>query len=187
MTGQINDGFRYRGHDVSLVEVRNGRLFDPAMLNMEAVAPNTACWRGYQARLALSGTLLVLETLHINLRKKDYGPKKGPAINGVKPRYMTDKNEWFNNQYDALDYRLDYTGSLLLGDGFIQSLYTHGGFQAAWKFEQVFELVFMDGDLKQEFDRSAEMAELRKLLIEEGNQEVPTSQRRIVGDNRISI
>ncbi|MBS3793093.1 hypothetical protein KGY77_10685, partial [Candidatus Bipolaricaulota bacterium] len=58
-------------------------------------------------------------------------------------------------------YELDYTGGLLLGDEFIQDLYTHMGFQAPWKYEKVIELIFEEGKLQKETDRSERMAVLR--------------------------
>lgn len=167
MTGQIHDGFHYRGRDVSIVEIRNGGWFRPSCLDMEPVAPNTACWRGYHAQFALFDSCLVLNALHINLMTKSHRGKRGRTINGVKPKYTNRNSEWFNNQYEGIEYRLDYTGSLLLGEGFIRNLYSHGGFQSKWKFERVFELVFMEGFLLQEWDRSQEMEQLRNLILDE--------------------
>jgi hypothetical protein len=68
----------------------------------------------------------------------------------------------FNNHYEGLDYPLDYTGSLLIADGFIQALYVHGGFHPAWKFERVLELVFDAGRFVEVVDRSERMAEVRR-------------------------
>lgn len=169
MTGQIADCFRYQGRDVSIVEIRNGELFTPSFLHLEPSSPNTACWRGYVARFGLSDSNLVLDILHIHLMTKNFTHKKGPTINTVNPIYFTAKrmdkeNEWFNNKYEGLGYHLSYTGSLLLGEGFISDLYFHGGFQSAWKYKKVIELIFVAGILRQEFDRSEEMAELRNLL-----------------------
>lgn len=169
MTGQIADCFRYQGRDISIVEIRNGHLFTPSLFNLEPISTNTACWRGYLARFGLLDSSLVLDTLHINLITKSHTLKKGPAINGVNPTYftakhMTNGNEWFNNKYEGLGYHLNYTGGLLLGEGFISEFYSHGGFQSAWKYKSVLELIFVAGILRQEFDRSEEMADLRNLL-----------------------
>jgi hypothetical protein len=51
---------------------------------------------------------------------------------------------------------------LLLARGFIDNLYVHMGFHSAWKYEAVVELVFDTGVLTGEFDRSRQMAELRR-------------------------
>jgi hypothetical protein len=68
----------------------------------------------------------------------------------------------FNNYYEDLNLPLDYTGSLLIADGFIQDLYVHRGFQSAWKFETVIELVFDAGRFIEAVDRSERMAAVRR-------------------------
>ncbi len=65
---------------------------------------------------------------------------------------------------------MNYTGSLLLGDGFIPGLYVHMGVQSSWKFEKVIELVFKNGVLEKEEDLSEKMAEIRRRNIETGNE-----------------
>ena len=142
-----------------------GQIFDPALLDLKPAGTCTACWRGYQAVFAISGLCLVLDTLHVNLLKakeKGYEPQEGPIINGVKRSGRSDKHDWFNNHYEGLNYHLEYTGGLLLADGFIRELYVHMGFHPAWKYESVIELIFDSGTLQQEFDRSEQMAEIRQ-------------------------
>ena len=43
----------------------------------------------------------------------------------------------------------------------------------------------MDGILTQELDRSAEMAELRKMLMEEEAQDDPFGKKRFLGDEDV--
>ena len=69
---------------------------------------------------------------------------------------------------------LPFSGGLLLGQGFIRKLYEHMRFDPAWKFEKVIELLFADGILTAAHDRSAEMAEIREIKAEAGEQ---TSRR----------
>lgn len=168
MTAQINDTFRYREREYALAGISEGVLFDPSLLGLEPVATCTACWRGYQAVFALSGSRLVLDALHVNLVRPgmDVKSEEGPMIHGVKPRSPRARDDWFNSHYEGLDYALDYTGGLLLADGFIQRLYVHMGFHPAWKYERVVELIFDAGILVQEHDRSAQMAEVRRGYLE---------------------
>jgi hypothetical protein len=174
MTGQINGVFAFRGQVFDIVEVRDGKLFDPSALGLEPTAPCTACWQGYVAKFALVESCVVMDTLYINLVKagQRYLREIGPIINGVEPMGPHGKEDWFNNRYENLAYRLNYTGSLMLGKGFIKNLYVHMGFQSLWKYENVLELVFESGILKKELDRSRQMAGIRKLAIrEKGNDE----------------
>ncbi len=176
MTAQINDTFRHGDRDYSVAGISEGELFDPALLDLKPAGTCSACWRGYQAVFALSGSHLVLDTLHVNLLKakeKGYEPEVGPIINSVKPSGSRDKHDWFNNHYEGLDYHLEYTGGLLLADGFIEELYVHMGFHPAWKYESVIELIFDSGILKQEFDRSEQMAEFRQRFLKERSEADP--------------
>jgi len=137
MTAQINDTFRYRNHEYAVAGISEGELFDPSLLDLEPAGTCTACWRGYQAVFALSDSHLVLDTLHVNLLKPGdvYEREEGPEINGVKPGGPRGERDWFNNHYEGLDYHLEYTGGLLLADGFIKELYVHMGFHrclAGW-------------------------------------------------------
>jgi hypothetical protein len=163
VTAQIQDTFHHRNREYSLVGISEGELFDPSLLGMKPVGLCSACWRGYHAVFGLSGTRLVLDELHIYLAAPgdDLQREPGPEINGVKPAGPQGKHDWFNNHYRGLGYHLEYSGGLLLADGFIEELYVHMGFHPAWKYETVIELVFDAGVLKGEFDRSAQMAEIR--------------------------
>ncbi len=168
MTAQINDTFRYQDREYAIAGISEGELFDPSLLDLKPAGTCSACWRGYQAVFALSDTRLVLDALHVNLLKPEEGflRAEGPTINGVKPREPKDEHDWFNNNYEGLNYHLEYTGGLLLADGFIRELYVHMGFHPAWKYENVIELIFDSGILKQEFDRSERMAEIRQRFVE---------------------
>lgn len=169
MTAQIDDMFRYRKREYAVAGISEGELFDPSLLGVKPAGAGTACWRGYQAVFALSGSRLVLDTLHVVLLKpgEGYEPEEGPLINGVKPgEPQGEYYDWFNNYYEGLNYHLEYTGGLLLADGFIKELYVHMGFHPAWKYERVVELIFDAGILKEEFDRSERMAEIRQRFLE---------------------
>ena len=109
-----------------------------------------------------------MNLLNLNLLAEDKGfhRQEGPSINGVTPTGSLGKSDWFNNHYKGLKYHLEYTGGLLLADGFIAALYVHMGFHPAWKYRHVLELIFANGVLKQEFDRSERMAELRQQTVD---------------------
>jgi hypothetical protein len=175
MTAQINDVFRYRDTEYALAGISEGELFDISVLDLKPAMASTACWRGYQAVFGVVQSRLVLDTLHVNLiwggeGKQHHVREEGPVINGVTPSPPRKGFDFFNNHYEGLDYHLEYSGGLLLADGFIQSLYVHMGFHPAWKYKTVIELTFEGGILKQEFDRSQKMADIRELVIRSQSQ-----------------
>lgn len=168
MTAQIDDIFKHNGTDYSVAGISEGELFEVSQLDLRPVGICTACWRGYQAIFAVSDSRLVLDTLHANLLAdgEKMERQEGPMINGVTPTGQQEKHDWFNNHYVGLGYHLEYTGGLLLADGFIDNLYVHMGFHTAWKYTRVVELIFSKGILQNEFDRSDRMAEVRQKMLD---------------------
>ena len=167
MTAQIDDAFHLEGMKYSLAGISEGDLFDPALLDIKPVGTCTACWRGYQAVFGIADNRLVLKSLHVNLytETKPYLRIEGPPINGVVPTDSRRELDWFNNHYDEINYHLEYTGGLLIANDFIRDLYVHMGFAPAWKYKNVRELVFLDGHLKSNMDRTEHMAEFRQLIL----------------------
>ena len=165
MTAQIDDMFRYRQEEFALAGISEGELFDPAFFDLRPTMASTACWRGYQAVFSLLDSQLVLETLHIRLPeedKKGHPYHKGPILYGITPSGSREDFDFFNNHYEGLNFPLAYSGGLLITAGFIPKLYVHMGFHPAWKYETVIELIFQNGQLQREFDRSAMMSEIRQ-------------------------
>ena len=56
---------------------------------------------------------------------------------------------------------IEYTGKLVLGNGFIWDYYIHMGFQRAWAYEKVIELIFEKGVLVNVIDHSEKVKEIR--------------------------
>jgi hypothetical protein len=168
MTAQINDSFQYGDIEYSVAGISAGVLFDPAIFDLKPVMASTACWRGYQVVYSIADTHLIVADLHVNLLEDAdvYQRKQGPTINGITPTEKQSEYDRFNNHYYGLNYHLEYSGGLLLADGFIRDLYVHMGFHPAWKYETVIELVFEKGVLSQEFDHSEKMAEVRRRVLE---------------------
>jgi len=176
VTAQINDRFFFRKHEYSVAGISEGELFDPSLLDLKPAGTCSACWRGYQAVFGVSDSRLVLATLHVNLLLpgEGYQRQEGPIINGVSPAGPKDRHDWFNNHYDGINYHLEYSGGLLLADGFLRELYVHMGFHPAWKYETVIELIFEGGILRREFDRSERIGQIRNMFLEsraEGDSE----------------
>lgn len=176
MTKQFDDIFKYRDEWFSVVGISEGDLFDPVMFGLKPVASCTACHRGYQAVYTIIDGNLIFDDLHVELYKVDKKMKKpgyiwpyveviGPEINGVKPVGKRSEHDFFNNHYINLRYHIVYTGGILIADQFIDELNSRMGFQKAWKYKEVVELIFKKGILRKEIDRSKHFAEIRKQKI----------------------
>lgn len=153
MTAQISDSFLFQEQRFSLVGVNGGNLFHPAAFGMQPLPRVTSCWRGYVCTYKTRDNKLFLDTLQINLGQE------GPSINNLRPVFSSAGT--FDNIYQNLDLHIDFTGGMLVANGFIQALYVHMGFHPAWKYETVHELVFTQGHLIETKDVSRQMAELR--------------------------
>jgi hypothetical protein len=156
MTAQFSDSVVYRGKDYALAGKSGKGLFDPGEHGMKPVGRCSACWRGFLCSYRVDGKRLVLDQLAVCLD----GP--APALFGVEPKVGGDGFPLFDVTYEGLNDTAPYTGGLLLGRGFIKGLYVHMGFHPAWKYREVHELLFENGQLIREGDRSKEIAEFRR-------------------------
>lgn len=191
MTAQISDTFRYGSKPRSLAGINGSGLFDPAQYGVKAVGWSTACWRGYHSTYEVADGWLFLTKVNLGLSEEDIATAalgEGPKLFGKVPRRYTEhghstnlrtgevKTSWESSDFvvDALREVVPFTGGLLLGDEFIQEMYVHMGFHPAYKFRVVHELIFDAGQLVEEHDRSAQMAEFREMLssksLEPGSQ-----------------
>jgi hypothetical protein len=114
------------------------------------------CWQGYICGYRIIDSELILVQLTVNDSADQY-----PSIGGVAPDR---ENQFKVGVYSGLRVPCGYTGGLLLGRGFIQGLYVHMGFHPAWKFAEVWELIFDRGRVVTFSDRSAKMAAIREDL-----------------------
>jgi hypothetical protein len=162
MTAQMSDSLTYQDRKCHIAGVNGDGLFRPEDYDLEPVATCTACWRGFVCHYALKEKTLILDGLEISLAGggRGAGPWQGPEINGVKPV----GGGMFDNVYNNLDLDLDFTGGMLLAEGFIWGLYVHMGFHPAWKYEEVIELIIDRGKLVEARNVSARMRELRNKL-----------------------
>ncbi len=170
---------------------RIDELFRPSAFGIKTCPSSTACWRGYIATYGFRGDQLVLDSLRINvvsplweaehahllalkqarrlLPPHRRGPKaqatrsddRGPAIHGVLPVSGRYTDPRFSDIYRNVGLPIPFSGGLMIGDGFINGLYVHMGFQSAWKYRKVIEFRFDEGILTATHDRSADMAAIR--------------------------
>ena len=130
MTAQIADVFMLNDREFSIAGVKGGELFNPKSMGLNPIATCTACWRGHVCHYRIKADWLVLDTLQITLGQFEGRTphlQPGPEINGVKPIAPGGDFAFFNNRYEGLDLRIDFTGGILIGDGFIrEAVCAHG-------------------------------------------------------------
>lgn len=155
MTAQAPDLLTYDGIEYAIVGVGGSGLFDPREHGLQPIPLHTAAWRGFIARYRVHDGRLQLRELTVGL---PLAPEEAvPPLFGTTPE---------RNGAEVI-YRLDdapiaYSGTLLVGNGFIHELYVHMGFQAGWKYRRVLELTFEDGLLRRVDDLSERMAAMRE-------------------------
>jgi hypothetical protein len=163
MTAQINDRVYHRNKHYAIAGVSGSGLFDPAGYGVTPGAISSACWRGFHVDYTVRNAVLTVTSLTIGLSDSDRVLAAGgglPFAPGIKPVSA----EFGGERLEKLSLPVPYTGGLLLAEGFIQKLYVHMGFHPAWKYRDVRELIFEQGRLLEDHDRTTAMAELREKL-----------------------
>jgi hypothetical protein len=158
MTAQISDVVIYREQEYDLAGVKGDGLFEPHHHGLSPQVRCTACWRGFWCRYRVDNDKLFLDRVAL------YSDDSCLELFGVKPRPPDDEPMGFDVEYRDLRAKLPYTGGLLLARGFIEALYVHMGHHPAWKYREVHELLFDDGNLIAAHDRSNQMETLRDRL-----------------------
>ena len=134
-------------------------LFDPREEGFDPVALSSACWRGFVSTYRVRRGVLYLDCVGIGLDPESWETgSSAPELFGAKASKDDDRGFAV---FEDLEHEVGFTGGLLLGRGFIEELYVHMGFHPAYKFRDVVELRFEDGQLVERLDRSEQMEALR--------------------------
>lgn len=156
MKAQFFDGFDFDKYKFSIVAIEHvDDFFHIADFGLAPVVCDESCQRGYTAVFVLGdGNCLTLRKLFTN-----NGDKEAPPIDGIQPvPFHSPAGEL---KYD-LDYRLEYTGSLVIANEFIKKYYVPFGFQLPIAFRKVYELTFDKGIFQHVEDRTKAAKALRK-------------------------
>ncbi|MDE7422751.1 MAG: hypothetical protein K2N51_03530 [Lachnospiraceae bacterium] len=161
MTAQVGDRFIYKGDNYSIVAISNPIQFNPLDYGINPVACCSACWNGYWCDYHISMKGIMLQNLYINSENDYY-----PEINNVNPEKEDKKSFQYmgHHLYRNINIFMEYTGKILIGKGFINKYYIHMGYQRAWAYEVLEELVFDNGKLVKTVDHSEMAKKLRKEL-----------------------
>ena len=161
MTAQVGDRFIYKEDNYSIVAISNPIQFNPLDYGIKPVACCSACWNGYWCDYHISTKGIMLQNLYINSENDYY-----PEINNAIPEKEDKKSFQYmgHHLYRNINIFMEYTGKILIGKGFINKYYIHMGYQRAWAYEVLEELVFDNGKLVKTVDHSEMAKKLRKEL-----------------------
>jgi hypothetical protein len=180
VTAQDSDGIRYKGEGYTFIQANGTDLFNPAQIGLKVAGWSTANNRGFVCVYEVADQSLYLMKAYLGLSNSDVeAMQRGehPAVFGQIPRrYMIEGlsttmggkstpklrptiRESFEFLVDDLKVLIPFTGGLLIGGDFIRKMY---GFQAPYSFSVLHELVFHNGVLVEEYDRSELGAEFRE-------------------------
>jgi len=175
MTAQISDLVMLGGTAFSIAAICGGTLFDPESIGIKPVATSTASWRGFHCIYSVEGDRLWLSRLTIGIKQSDvklgrveiFGKIPEPS-NGLGRLRHKSEIGTHPIDYDIEDIRvpIEFSGGILAGSDFIKELYVHMGFHPAYKFNHVVELIFEDGKLLHQQDRSEQARLIRERLYE---------------------
>ena len=103
-----------------------------------------------------------------------------PEINHVGPEKENKKSFKYmgHHLYKNLNIFMEYTGKILIGKGFIKKYYMHMGYQRAWAYEVLDELIFERGELIKTVDHS-EMSRKLRLELENKAEEIQKTSDNI--------
>lgn len=169
MTAQAADSALFKGRQFLVCGANGPALLEPERFGLKPEMPSTACYRGWMAEFSIEHQILLadLYVFHdAGLPAKNKRPN-GPIINGVSPEDPKSPLG-FNCVYRGLNLPLPFTGGLLLGTGLVRGLLVNMGFHAFWKFEEVHELVFRQGQLVSAADKSELARTVRERNLVEG-------------------
>ena len=164
MTAQIENRFKFNGDDYSIVAISTPIDFKPQDYGITPLPIFNACWDGYWCEYEITKTEIILKNLYINSHNDEY-----PEINGISPENDSqNKQNHFqymgHHLYKNLNIKMNFTGKILIGKGFLKQYYIHMGYQRAWAYEVLEELVFENGMLIRTVDHSEKAKELREEL-----------------------
>ena len=177
MTAQFHDTILMNEKEFSIVGVNGDGLFTPQSIGITPVGIMSDCWRGYLCQYKVNDNALILDELKLSFgiyegsgKERKFIHQTSPAINGVSPNTPTGQFPAFSNVYERLNLRIQFTGGVLAGDGFIQEFYVHMGFHPAWKYQNVFELLFDNGKVQEIRDVSEKIEQVRNKMSESSLQ-----------------
>ncbi len=162
-----------------MVGIDGTELYTAQDLGLKPKVASTACWRGHVMTYDCIDGMLVLDRMLIRT-------DEAPPINGVnstKPIIIVDGVDYnlsmFSHMYEGLRLKTKFTGSLMLGIDFDDTMYVHMGFQRAIGYRKVLEIDVEDGSITSVKDISDRMEEQRRIDRDKGARPKSSDDRDV--------
>jgi len=171
MTTQSSDVVIYEGKKYDLAGISGDLYFNPERhgVTLGRDCTSTACYQGYICVYEINNNNLFLKDLH------NIATPTG-ELNGTKATKASVRDEmYYSTQfcYKSVHIYSNYTGGLLIADDFIPELCDDMGFNPAWKYKTVIELVLENGHLKKVHNASDPAAEFRMKFVNKAKAPEP--------------
>lgn len=180
MTAQEPDYIEYQNLGYAITTSQGSGLFEPQQLGIEPCSYSTGNKRGYCCGYLVDGSQLLLATLELGLSLR--GNTLPPQLFGVQPTreihegyafsLKTGEEGWSSWEdpqwtYSGLREFIPFTGRLFIGREFIQSMHVRSWFQETWKYGEVHELTFENGQVVKAVDRCHDVEQLRARIFDD--------------------
>ena len=175
MSVQKHDTFRFQGKDYEIIAKSASGLFSPADFGIKPWWTMSTRMNGYGCEYALSDERLILKYLCID----DTEDGNLPPINGIEASVFEHGG---GGVYRDVYLPIPYTGKILLGDDFIWEYRTHMGYQNAWAYGKLIELIFVEG-LLIEFRYISHLAKAQRGIMEKQGE----NPRNLRVEDRFSL
>lgn len=135
-----------------------GSIFDAKAFGFRPplIPRSTGCWDGFIFGVSIDERGLLLKTVELS---QDHGVPY-PIINGVRPSIS---ENFFEAKYDAIDLRLDFTGTLRVCRDYDKSLPRPMYGLQPYLFRTVLDVQFDGGNLVSIANRSAHVENFRAM------------------------
>jgi hypothetical protein len=164
VTAQVPDTIVIDGTEHGIAGIDGGPLFDPAVHRIELAMLHTACWRGHICAYTLWDERLLLHALTVgpDTTVDGVAVSTGPSFSGE----LFADNGYGEYMVAPMRLEIPFSGRLLAARGLLVSLHVNMGFAPGWKYEHVIELILDEGRLVGRRDRSGDIAEIRRAILE---------------------
>lgn len=161
MSAQLPDRFLFQGREYDIISASPSPLFDSAKWGLEPISPHGACLRGTIATFHVKEDSLYLNDLR-------YWTRQTPPPSIVAGKLSRDENAEGcpGYLYEGISAMIPWSGEIVLGCAFLWPLLLPRGFQPAWKYKEVVQLLFAGGILQAFGDVSKKIARLRSDVME---------------------
>lgn len=161
MTVQQSDYVLFKEKKYSICAVNGEGLFDPRNFDIPTFYVQSCCGKGFYCLYSIEEKELRLVSFSAGYNgleriKIKYG--KGKEFLGQKPVL---KDDHYAHYEDLPGFLVNFTGSLVIGDDYIEDFPQRGGVVQPFHFKEVFELVIQNGKVQNIIDCSQRMSATR--------------------------